>query len=101
MGGINFVCARDFHQILTVIRGGDKNDESESCQKSSYFWWQLNNLELTENDTLSGDDEKNKELAQKYLELGKGKLSEYHFTNGFGVTVDEREDLVEKCVRKP
>ena len=90
MGGIVFVCAGDFRQILPVIRGGNKNEELESCLKSSYFWGELNKLELTENVRLSGDDEMNKEFAQKLLELGKGKISECHFTDGFGVTVDKR-----------
>ena len=48
-------------------------------------------MELTENNRLSGDDEMNKEFAQKLLELGKGKISECHFTDGFRVTVDIRK----------
>ncbi|XP_076057681.1 uncharacterized protein LOC143035066 [Oratosquilla oratoria] len=50
MGGIFFVCAGDFRQILPVIRGGGKNDELEYCIKSSYFWDDLIKLELTENE---------------------------------------------------
>ncbi|XP_076061639.1 uncharacterized protein LOC143037387 [Oratosquilla oratoria] len=47
MGGIAFVCAGDFRQILPVVRGGGKNDELECCVKSSYFGDDLVKLELT------------------------------------------------------
>ncbi|XP_076037522.1 uncharacterized protein LOC143022975 [Oratosquilla oratoria] len=60
MGGIVFVCAGDFRQILPVIGGGGMNDELEYCIKSGYFWDDLLKLELTRNVRLKADDAKNK-----------------------------------------
>ncbi|XP_076031107.1 ATP-dependent DNA helicase Pif1-like [Oratosquilla oratoria] len=65
MGGIVFVCAGDFRQILPVIRGGGKNDELEYCIKSSYFWDDLIKLELTENVRLKANDHENRKFAKK------------------------------------
>ncbi|XP_076064372.1 ATP-dependent DNA helicase Pif1-like [Oratosquilla oratoria] len=67
MGGIVFVCAGDFRQILPVIRGGGKNDELEYCIKSSYFWDDLTKLELTENVRLDSKDVENKRFAKNLL----------------------------------
>ncbi|XP_076047336.1 uncharacterized protein LOC143028862 [Oratosquilla oratoria] len=73
MGGIVFVCAGDFRQILPVIRGGGMNDELEYCIKSGYFWDDLLKLELTRNVRLKADDAKNKIFAKNLLALGRGE----------------------------
>ncbi|XP_076044688.1 uncharacterized protein LOC143027303 [Oratosquilla oratoria] len=96
MGGIVFVCAGDFRQILPVIRGGGKNDELEYCIKSSYFWDDLIKLELTENVRLKANDHENRKFAKKLLDLGAGESGDIKFPPRFGVIVKNREELVEK-----
>ncbi|XP_076035731.1 uncharacterized protein LOC143021850 [Oratosquilla oratoria] len=74
MGGIVFVCAGDFRQILPVIRGGGKNDELEYCIKSSYFWDDLIKLELTDNVRLKANDHENRKFAKiKKIRFGGRK----------------------------
>ncbi|XP_076056347.1 uncharacterized protein LOC143034296 [Oratosquilla oratoria] len=90
MGGIVFVCAGDFRQILPVVRGGGKSEELNCCLKSSYSWEELNKLELTENVSLSKTDIRNKKFPEDLLDLGKGEILEC------GVVVKEREELVER-----
>ncbi|XP_076056345.1 ATP-dependent DNA helicase Pif1-like [Oratosquilla oratoria] len=41
MGGIPFVCACDFRQMLPVIRGGGKNEELKYNIKKAFFWEDL------------------------------------------------------------
>ncbi|XP_076059355.1 ATP-dependent DNA helicase Pif1-like [Oratosquilla oratoria] len=97
MGGIVFVCAGDFRQIIPVVRGGGKNDELECCIKSSYFWDCLVKMELTENVRLTVNDAKNKKFAKNLLRIGTGESGYYmHFPENFGVLVKDREELVEK-----
>ncbi|XP_076029349.1 uncharacterized protein LOC143018112 [Oratosquilla oratoria] len=96
MGGIVFVCAGDFRQILPVIRGGGKNDELEYCIKSSYFWDDLTKLELTENVRLDSKDVENKRFAKNLLALGSGETGPVRFPQKFGVLVETREELVKK-----
>ncbi|XP_076037353.1 ATP-dependent DNA helicase Pif1-like [Oratosquilla oratoria] len=95
MGGVVFVCAGDFRQILPVVRGGGKSDELESCIKSSYFWNTLTHLELSHNVRLKSGDDLNRQFAKELLELGTTPCEEYTFPPNFGVVVDNREKLVE------
>ncbi|XP_076062384.1 uncharacterized protein LOC143037724 [Oratosquilla oratoria] len=97
MGGIVFVSAGDFRQVIPVVRGGGKNDELECCIKSSYFWDCLVKMELTENVRLTVNDAKNKKFAKNLLRIGTGESGYYmHFPENFGVLVKDREELVEK-----
>ncbi|XP_076055270.1 ATP-dependent DNA helicase Pif1-like [Oratosquilla oratoria] len=96
MGGIVFVCAGDFRQILPVIRGGGKNDELEYCIKSSYFWDDLIKLELTHNVRLNANDIENKTFAKNLLALGTGESGPTELPEKFGITVQTRNELVEK-----
>ncbi|XP_076030474.1 ATP-dependent DNA helicase Pif1-like [Oratosquilla oratoria] len=90
MGGVPFVCAGDFRQILPVIRGGGKNDELDYCIKSSYFWKELLKLELTENVRPDANDDENKRFTEKLLEIGAGDSGK------IGVVVKNWEELVER-----
>ncbi|XP_076057277.1 uncharacterized protein LOC143034816 [Oratosquilla oratoria] len=90
MGGIVFVCAGDFRQILPVIRGGGKDEEIDHCIKSSYFWEGLTKLELTENDV------ENKSFAKSLLGIGTGETGPVCLPRNFGIKVKTRKDLVKK-----
>ena len=96
MGGVVFVCAGDFRQILPVVRGGGRSDEIDCCIKSSYFWEFLTHLELTQNVRLKTDDVLNIQFAKELLEMGKTHNEEYTFPPNFGVTVDDRKELVKR-----
>ena len=96
MGGIVFVCAGDFRQILPVIRGGGKIDELNSCMKTSYFWDYLIKMELTENVRLKNDDTLNRRFAEELLNMGTEYCEAYDFPEGFGVVVDSRDELVKR-----
>ncbi|XP_076041832.1 uncharacterized protein LOC143025714 [Oratosquilla oratoria] len=96
MGGIVFVCAGDFRQILPVIRGGGMNDELEYCIKSGYFWDDLLKLELTRNVRLKADDAKNKIFAKNLLALGRGESGPIKLPEKFGIVVETRKELVDK-----
>ncbi|XP_076060335.1 ATP-dependent DNA helicase Pif1-like [Oratosquilla oratoria] len=94
MGGVVFVCAGDFRQILPVVRGGGRGDEIDSCIRSSYFWSSLTHLELTKNVRLKNNDVLNRGFAEDLLKLGVTPSDEYEFPLNFGVLVDSREELV-------
>ncbi|XP_076060340.1 ATP-dependent DNA helicase Pif1-like [Oratosquilla oratoria] len=96
MGGIVFVCAGDFRQILPVIRGGGMNDELEYCIKSGYFWDDLLKLELTRIVRLKADDTKNKIFAKNLLALGRGESGPVKLPEKFGIVVETRKELVDK-----
>ncbi|XP_076033593.1 ATP-dependent DNA helicase Pif1-like [Oratosquilla oratoria] len=96
MGGIVFVCAGDFRQILPVIRGGGKNEELEHCIKSSYLWEGLTKLELTENVRLKTNYVRNKSFVKNLLKLGTGESGPVYFLENFGISVKTREELVNK-----
>ncbi|XP_076047293.1 ATP-dependent DNA helicase Pif1-like [Oratosquilla oratoria] len=96
MGGIVFVCAGDFRQILPVIRGGGKNEEIDHCIKSSYFWEGLTKLELTENVRLNTNDVENKSFAKSLLGIGTGETGPVRLPRNFGIKVKTRKDLVKK-----
>ncbi|XP_076042085.1 uncharacterized protein LOC143025987 [Oratosquilla oratoria] len=96
MGGIVFVCAGDFRQILPVIRGGGMNDELEYCIKSGYFWDDLLKLELTRNVRLKADDAGNKIFAKNLLALGRGESGPVKLPEKFGIVVETRKELVDK-----
>ncbi|XP_076041898.1 uncharacterized protein LOC143025775 [Oratosquilla oratoria] len=96
MGGITFVCAGDFRQILPVVRAGGKNDELNCCLKASNFWHYFEQLELTKNVRLKNSDEENIKFAKDLLDVGIGKYSECNINEGFGVRVNSRLDLVDK-----
>ncbi|XP_076047315.1 uncharacterized protein LOC143028838 [Oratosquilla oratoria] len=100
MGGIVFVSAGDFRQILPVVRGGGKNDELKCCIKSSYFWDDLVKLELTENVRLDVSYVENKTFAKSLLEFGTGESGYMHSPQNFGVVVETHEELVEKVYDK-
>ncbi|XP_076037449.1 ATP-dependent DNA helicase Pif1-like [Oratosquilla oratoria] len=97
MGGVVFVCAGDFRQILPVVRGGD---EIDCCIKSSYFGGHLSHLELTQNVRLKNDDVLNRQFARELLELGTTHKEEYVFPTNFGVIVNNREELVKRVYDK-
>ncbi|XP_076056367.1 uncharacterized protein LOC143034320 [Oratosquilla oratoria] len=96
MGGIVFVCAGDFRQILPVIRGGGMNDELEYCIKSGYFWDDLLKLELTRNVRLKADDAKNKIFAKNLLALGRGESGPVKLPEKFGIVVETCKELLDK-----
>ncbi|XP_076069711.1 uncharacterized protein LOC143041586 [Oratosquilla oratoria] len=85
MGGIVFVCAGDFRQILPVKRG--RND---------YFWDDLLKLELTRNVRLKADDAENKIFAKNLLALGRGESGPVILPEKFGIVVETRKELVDK-----
>ncbi|XP_076066096.1 uncharacterized protein LOC143039740 [Oratosquilla oratoria] len=72
MGGIPFVCAGDFRQILPVVKGGGSNQEISATIKNTYFWEELRKYALTENIRLRGPDEHghNKIFAECLLQIG-------------------------------
>ncbi|XP_076037143.1 uncharacterized protein LOC143022698 [Oratosquilla oratoria] len=89
MGGIVFVCAGDFRQILPVVRGGGKSEELNCCLKSSYFWEEFSKLELTENVRLSKTDIQDKKFAED--------LSGFRKRRNIRMWCScEREELVER-----
>ncbi|XP_076064963.1 uncharacterized protein LOC143039005 [Oratosquilla oratoria] len=94
IGGVVFVCAGDFRQILPVVREGGRGDEIDSCIRSSYFWSSLTHLELTKNVRLKNNDVLNRGFAEDLLKLGVTPSDEYEFPLNFGVLVDSREELV-------
>ncbi|XP_076035387.1 ATP-dependent DNA helicase Pif1-like [Oratosquilla oratoria] len=96
MGGIVFVCAGNFRQILPVIRGGGKNEELEHCIKLSYLWEGLTKLEMTENVRLKTNYVRNKSFAKNLLKLGTGESGPVYFLENFGISVKTREELVNK-----
>jgi ATP-dependent DNA helicase PIF1 len=49
MGGVTFVFAGDFRQILPVIPRGSKADVLNACLKASFIWNSIQRLNLTTN----------------------------------------------------
>ncbi|XP_076043607.1 uncharacterized protein LOC143026723 [Oratosquilla oratoria] len=67
MGGIPFVCAGDFRQILPVIRGGGKNEELKYNIKNAIFWEDLRKFKLVQNVRLKAEDKENRTFAENLL----------------------------------
>ena len=96
MGDTPIVCARDFGQILPVIRGGGKNEELNYCIKSSYFWKDLVKFELTENVRLEKDDVDNISFSKNLLLIGSELAGELDLPPKFGVKKPTKMVVIEE-----
>ena len=96
MGGILFVCAGDFRQILPVVKGGGYNQEVAATIKNTYFWEELRKYALTENIRLRGPDEHghNKIFAERLLQIGNGSSGPLAIPKNFGVVYYDQEQFV-------
>ena len=75
MGGVVFVMAGDFRQILPVVPRGTRADEMKACVKSSYLWPHFSKLYLSTNMRahLNADQMSNM-FADDLLRLGNGNV---------------------------
>ena len=94
MGGIPFVCAGDFKQILPVIRGGGIEQELEATIKNAYFWGKLRKLHLKENVRLKNGSEENKKFAEELLNIGSGHTGWIDIPKGFGKLHTEESKFI-------
>ena len=97
MGGIPFVCAGDFRQILPVVRGGGIEQELEATIKNAYFWGKLQKLHLKENIRLKSDSEENhnKKFAEELLNIGSGHTGWIDIPEGFGKLHTEESTFID------
>ncbi|XP_076030453.1 uncharacterized protein LOC143018757 [Oratosquilla oratoria] len=96
MGGIPFVCAGDFRQILPVVKGGGSNQEISATIKNTYFWEKLRKYALTENLRLRGPDEHghNKIFAEHLLEIGHAASGPFAIPENFGVVYYDQKEFI-------
>ena len=102
MGGVTFVCAGDFRQILPVVKRGGKNKELDATIKNAYFWPSITKLELTENIRLRpklGVDnvtiEKNKTFAETLLQMGSSPDRKFNPPTDFGIIHYNEDEFIE------
>ncbi|XP_076066134.1 ATP-dependent DNA helicase Pif1-like [Oratosquilla oratoria] len=96
MGGILFVCAGDFRQILPVIRGGGMNEELKYNIKNAFFWEDLCKFKLVQNVRLKAEDKENRTFAENLLLVSMGETGRFRFPKKFGILVRTRDDVIEK-----
>ncbi|XP_076056343.1 uncharacterized protein LOC143034293 [Oratosquilla oratoria] len=96
MGGIPFVCAGDFRQILPVVKGGGSNQEISATIKNTYFWEELRKYALTENLRLRGPDEHghNKIFAECLLQIGDAASGPLAIPDNFGVVYYDPKEFI-------
>ncbi|XP_014204683.1 uncharacterized protein LOC106636701 [Copidosoma floridanum] len=84
MGGITFVFAGDFRQMLPVILRGTRADIIHDCLKSSFLWHYVESLHLRTN-MRAHLCERNTEFPTQLLKIGDGTMEN---ENGF-ITLDQ------------
>ncbi|XP_076066980.1 ATP-dependent DNA helicase Pif1-like [Oratosquilla oratoria] len=96
MGGISFVCAGDFRQILPVVKEGGSNQEISATIKNTYFWEELRKYALTENLRLRGPDEHrhNKIFAERLLQIGHAASGPFAIPENFGVVYYDQKEFI-------
>ncbi|XP_076038168.1 uncharacterized protein LOC143023519 [Oratosquilla oratoria] len=96
MGGIPFVCAGDFRQILPVVKGGGSNQEISATIRNTYFWEELRKYALTENLRLRGPDEHghNKIFAEFLLQSGHAASGPFAIPENFGVVYYDQKEFI-------
>ena len=105
MGGVTFLMAGDFRQILPVIQRGTKTDELKACIKASHLWRHVKRFRFSTNmrvhlhqDQIAGN------FASTLLQIGNGQIPycaiDEQINIPIGHIVQSLEDLKSKVFPK-